>query len=106
MKVHIIPPEDDEDLAEVFAGLEVTTLADRPAGKRACPGCDAVYDGPACPGCGLRYRPRCGDCGSRLVWSADAARCPSCGLPTPRRLFFVDPPPAPAPSVPPPVRES
>lgn len=97
MKVHVIPEDEEEDLAAVFAGLEVTQLPGKPAARRACPGCDTVYDGAACPACGLKYRPRCADCGARLAWSKDAHACPACGLPTPRRLFFEEPPPAPAP---------
>jgi len=89
--------DEEEDLETAFATLGVTDLAGKGAARRSCPACDLEYDGAACPGCGLKFRPRCMECGSRLAWSArGATACPSCGAPTPRVLFFEPRPDPPA----------
>jgi DNA-directed RNA polymerase subunit RPC12/RpoP len=57
--------------------------------RNTCMKCDTEYDGIACPACGLKFRPRCPDCGSRLAWSKTVTSCLQCGCPTPETVFFT-----------------
>lgn len=90
------PEPDEEELEAAFATLGPAPLDGGAGFRRSCPRCDREFDGAACPDCGLKYRPRCPECGARLAWSRNVAVCPACGAPTPRSLFFVADIPAPA----------
>lgn len=57
--------------------------------RNTCPKCETEYDGISCPACGLKFRPRCPDCGARLAWMENIRSCEACGCPTPDKVFFV-----------------